>query len=72
MTTYIMNPRKRKRWFREDELVYDLIKQTVKNEWIDPSCGNGGGNFIQVEREQVLLTSSNLAEIKNLKEQLES
>lgn len=71
MTTYKIEPRVKRRWFRENELWYDLIKETWEEEWIDPSFGNGHGAFLPVRKTETIFSSQKIEEIetviKNLK-----
>ena len=49
MNRYEIEPRVEKRWFKENELVYDLIKYSEKEIWEDPSYGNGDGHFRKIK-----------------------
>ena len=42
MATYHINPTVKKRWFKSPQIVYELIKYTEEEQWIDPTYGNGG------------------------------
>ena len=44
-TEYSIKPRMKKRWFRKDVKVFDLIKHIEGKYWSDPSYGNGGGDY---------------------------
>jgi len=68
---YHISSRIKKHWFKKDELVYDLIEYSVKDEWIDPSYGNGGGNFIPVKTEKTLFTSKDLDEVIIIKDKIQ-
>ena len=71
MTTYEINPRVKKRWFKENELVYDLIKYSEKEIWDDPSYGNGDGEFRKIKIETVVFSSKNIEEVITTKKNLE-
>lgn len=34
--------------------TFEVVKVKHKREWVDPTYGNGGGDFIKVERKTVL------------------
>ena len=53
MTTYHINLTVKKRWFKSPQIVYKLIKYTEEEQWVDPTYGNGGGDFITVKKETV-------------------
>ena len=67
MTKYLIEPRVKKRWFKENELVYDLIKYSEEDVWIDPSYGNGQGDTFWVKREEVIFTDKDITAVINLK-----
>ena len=37
-----------------EERSFEVVKYKRKQEWHDPTYGNGGGDFIYVERKSVL------------------
>ena len=41
-------------------------------EFIDPSYGNGGGDWIDFKKETVIFKSEDLEEVKNIKNSLEN
>ena len=72
MITYKIKPRLIKRWFRKPKLIFELIEIENCKRWIDPSYGNGHGDFIDTVEETVIFTSENLEEVKNIKESLQN
>ena len=72
MITYKIKPRLIKRWFRNPKLIFELIEVEHCKRWIDPSFGNGQGDFIDVVEETVIFKSEDLKEVKNIKESLEN
>lgn len=62
-TTYKIEPRVKKRWFKENDLYYDLVKETEEPEWHDPSFGNGGGNFISAKKLKTVFSSKDINEV---------
>ena len=65
-----INPTVKKRWFKSPQIVYQLIKYTEEERWIDPTCGNGGGDFITVKKETVMFSSPSFEEVEELRETL--
>ena len=49
---------------------YELIKYTEEERWIDPTYGNGGGDFITVKKETVMFSSPSFEEVEELRETL--
>ena len=70
MAIYHINPTVKKRWFKSPQIVYQLIKYTEEERWIDPTCGNGGGDFITVKKETVMFSSPSFEEVEELRETL--
>lgn len=70
MTTYHINPTIKKRWFKSPQIVYELIKYTEEEEWIDPTYGNGGGDYIAVKKETVIFSSPSFEEVEELRNRL--
>ena len=70
MTTYHINPTVKKRWFKSPQIVYKLIKYTEEEQWIDPTYGNGGGDFITVKKETVMFSSPSFEEVEELRKTL--
>ena len=62
-TKYSIEPRIKKRWFKENETYYDIIKETEEVEWYDPTYGNGGGNFISAKRIKTVFSSKYIDEV---------
>ena len=50
--TYTIEPRVKKRWFKDNEMYYDLVKHLMDYVWCDPSYGNGGGDFREIKTEK--------------------
>lgn len=71
-TAYYIKPRMKKRWFRSDIKVYDLIEKSDGEYWSDPSYGNGGGDYIPFEKETVLYSFKTFAEADKMKEELKN
>lgn len=69
---YYIKPRMKKRWFRSDIKVYDLIEKSEGEYWSNPSYGNGGGNFVPFDKEEVLYSFERFAEADKMKEELEN
>jgi hypothetical protein len=69
--TYSIKPRMKKRWFTRDIKVYDLIKYSKGERWNDPSYGNGMGNYIDYESEDVIYSFDTLMEAESFKHELE-
>ena len=70
--TYKIKPQLIKRWFRKPKLIFELIEIGKCSRWSDPSYGNGGGDFIDFEKERTIFKSEDLEEVKNIKESLEN
>ena len=64
MATYHINPTVKKRWFKSPQIVYKLIKYTEEEQWIDPTYGNGGGDFITVKKGTVIFSSPSFEELR--------
>lgn len=64
---YSIEPRFKKRWFRESILVYDLVGYKEGQYWSDPSYGNGLGNFVDFEDKVVLNTFTSLEDAEKTK-----
>ena len=69
-TEYSIKPRMKKRWFRKDVKVFDLIKHVEGEYWSDPSYGNGMGNYVLFSREEVVYSFSSFAEAEQFKNEL--
>ena len=70
MTTYHINPTVKKRWFKSPQIVYKLIKYTKEEQRIDPTYGNGGGDFLTVEKGTVIFSSPSFEEVEELRKTL--
>lgn len=69
---YHIKPRMKRRWFKEDIKVYDLIKYVEGAYWSDPSYGNGMGSYVDFNTEKVIYTFSTFAEAETFKKELEN
>ena len=49
---------------------YELIKYTGEEQWIDPTYGNGGGDFLTVEKGTVIFSSLSFEEVEELRKTL--
>ena len=70
MTAYHINTTIKKRWFKSPQLIYELIKYEEEEQWIDPTYGNGGGDFITVKKETVVFSSPSFEEVEELRKTL--
>ena len=70
MITYHINPTVKKRWFKSPQIVYELLKYTEEEQWIDLTHGNGGGDFITVKKETIVFSSSSFEEVEELRKTL--
>ena len=70
MTAYNINPIVKKRWFKSPQLIYELIKYEEEDVWVDPSYGNGGGDFLTVKKETVMFSSPSFEEVEELRKTL--
>lgn len=69
-TEYSIKPRMKKRWFRKDVKVYDLIKHVEGKYWSDPSYGNGGGDYRPFKKDYIVYSFSSFAEAEQFKNEL--
>ena len=69
---YTIKPRMKKRWFVGDIKVYDLFELKGGQYWSDPTYGNGGGDYIDFEKEEVMYTFDTFAEAETFKTELEN
>lgn len=69
--TYFIKPRMEKHWFVEDEKVYDLFEKEEGARWVDPSYGNGGGDFMPFKNTNKIYTFKKLIEAQQFKNELE-
>ena len=69
-TEYSIKPRIKRRWFRKDVKVFDLIKHVEGEYWSDPSYGNGGGDYRPFNREEVVYSFSSFTEAEQFKKEL--
>ena len=70
-SSYTIEPRVKKRWFKENEMHYDLVKHSEELLWCDPSYGNGDGHFISATRSKTVFSSKNIEELITIKNNLE-
>ena len=50
--------------------MYELLKYTEEEQWIDPTYGNGGGDFLTVEKGTVIFSSPSFEEVEELRKTL--
>ena len=67
---YAIRPRMKKRWFGQDVKVYDLFELKEGLYWSDPTYGNGGGDYIDFDKEKIVYTFDSFAEADKFKEEL--
>lgn len=65
---YEINPRVKKRWFKENELVYDLIKHSEEGEYIYNGVDS---DWINYAREIVVFSSKDIEQVITIKKNLE-
>jgi hypothetical protein len=70
MTTYTIEPRVKERWFKDNEMYYDLVKHSIVYYWSDPSYGNGGADFREIKIEKTVFFSKNIEEVLAIKNNL--
>ena len=71
MELYRIKPRMKVKWLFSKGKVYDVIKHYEKREWVDPTYGNGGGEFITVVVDEVIETFNTYMEADTFKTELE-
>ena len=71
MELYRIKPRMEVKWLFSKVKVYDIIKSYEKREWVDPTHGNGGGEFITAIVDEVIETFDNYIEAETFKTELE-
>lgn len=71
-TQYKIKPRIKKRWFRPNTKVYDLIKISKGYKWSDYSYGNGWGEYLHFEDSEIIETFNTLIEAESFKEEIEN
>lgn len=69
---YVIRPRMKKRFFGGDIKVYDLFELKAGKYWSDPTYGNGGGEYVDFEKEKVIYTFNTFAEAGKFKEELQN
>lgn len=62
----------KKRWFRKDIKVYDVLEISDGKFWSDSSYGNGGGSYISFEKEQILHTFDTFLEADSFRQEMEN
>ena len=67
-TTYHINPRIKKHWFKQNTVVYDLIKYSEKEVYIYNGLDE---DLISQKTEKVVFSSPNIDEVITIKNNLE-
>ena len=65
---YEINPRVKKRWFKENELVYDLIKHSEEGEYVYNGIDS---DWVNYTKETVVFSSKEIEEVITIKKNLE-
>ena len=68
--SYRIAPRMKARWFAKDVKVYDLIASYTSREYVDFSYGNGGGDFMTFDREELIHTFETKGEAERFRDDL--
>ena len=71
MELYKVRPRMKVKWLFTKVKVYDVIKSYKKREWVDPTYGNGGGEFMTLDVDEVIETFDTYMEADTFKTELE-
>lgn len=61
----------KKKWFKKNELSYEVYEHKKVDLWIDPSYGNGGGNFVSAWQIKLIMAFNTSAEAIAFKSDLE-
>ena len=67
-TTYLINPRIKKHWFKQNSVVYDLIKYSEKEVYIYNGLDE---DLISQKTEKVIFSSLKIEEVIIIKNNLE-
>ena len=59
------------KWLFSKVKVYDVIKSYEKRKWVDSTYGNGGGEFMTLEVDEVIETFDTYMEADTFKTELE-
>lgn len=68
---YLIEPRVVRRWFRNNQVIYDLVKYSEEEIWDDPSYGNGDGHFLKIKTTKTIFSSQNIEQVIIIKQNLE-
>ena len=66
-TTYLINPRIKKHWFKQNSVVYDLIKYSETEVYIYNGLDE---DLIPQKTEKVIFSSPNIEELITIKKNL--
>lgn len=68
MTTYKIEPRVKKRWFKENEMYYDLVRHSEEGDWLY----NGiDVDWVICSETKVIFSSKNIGDLIIFKNNLE-
>ena len=70
-TTYHINPRIKKHWFKQNTVVYDLIKYSEEDYGKTVSLGKLSVEFFPQKTEKVIFSSPNIEQAIIIKNNLE-
>lgn len=70
-TTYTIEPRVKKRWFKENEMYYDLVKETELDSIQSAKIGGVNISFFPQKEIKTVFTSKNIEEVLTIKNNLE-
>jgi len=68
MTKYEINSRVKKRWFKENELVYDLIKHSEEGKYVYNGIDS---DWVNYTKKTVIFSSKNIEHVITIKKNLE-
>lgn len=68
MTEYTIEPRVKKRWFKENELYYDLVKHSTKGKYLYSGIDS---DWVIFQQKQTVFTSKNIEEVVTIKNNLD-
>lgn len=67
-TEYTIEPRVKKRWFKNNEMYYDLVRHSEEGKWIY----NGVDiDYILCPKIQTIFSSKNIKKVLTIKKNLE-
>lgn len=67
-TEYTIEPRVKKRWFKGNELYYDLVKHSVKEQHLYNGVDS---DWIVCPQTQTIFSSKNIEEVITIKNNLQ-